>query len=239
MHLLRLLAVAVAAVTGLTPLHAAEGPRSGLTPRRPGPALLDVVAPAFRDAVGQVLRQPTLTARADETEFFAHPNVYDWLLEHPDRAALAWRRMKVPCVEITDRGGRFTWSDGNGSDLAWQTVGRFKDGIVWYATGQVKPGPLLPTAPVKAVAVLHAPRETDPKGAVAELKPTLSVYLLTESKTAAAMVRMLGPAAPRMAEQGAEQLLLFFSGPARYIHRHPERAKDLLAPPAAADPKPR
>jgi hypothetical protein len=216
-------------------LYAGE-PRAALP--HPGAArpaavsVLDVVAPAYRELVSQVLRKPTLTAKASEETFAAHPHVYDWLLEHPDRAALAWKRMRVPCVEIQDIGsGRFHWMDENGSDVTWLAVGRFADGIVWYATGKVKPATMLPTIPVKAVAVLRAPRDAaDPTTKVAHLRPSLSVYLHTDSRAANAILRVIGPAAPRMAEQAVEQLLLFFSGPARYISRHPERAPKLLAP---------
>jgi hypothetical protein len=42
-------------------------------------------------------------------------------------------------------------------------------------------------------------------------------------------MRLIGPAAPRMAQDGAEQMLLFFSGIARYVDRHPSKAKALLA----------
>jgi hypothetical protein len=220
---------ALALCLALTAAPAAEP--LGTTPRPAASVgLLDVVAPTYRDAVAQVVRQPTLSAKAADDEFTAHPGVYDWLLEHPDRASLAWRRMQVPCVEITDLGsGRFHWSDANGSELTWQTVGRFADGLVWYATGKVKPGTLLPMVPVRAVAVLRVPRErVDDKAAV--FQPVLQVYLQTDSRAANAVLRMIGPAAPRMAEQGAEQLLLFFSGPARYLYRHPGESQRLLAP---------
>ena len=40
----------------------------------------------------------------------------------------------------------------------------------------------------------------------------------------------MGPSAPRVAEQGAEQLLYFFNGIARYAQTHPEKAENLLAP---------
>ena len=200
------------------------------TPRPATVGLLDAVAPAYRDAVSQVVRQPTLSAKAADDRFTAHVKVYDWLLEHPDRASLAWRRMKVPCVEITDLGdGRFRWSDPNGSELTWRTVGRFADGLVWYASGKVKPGTLLPTVPVKAVAVLRVTREQwDEKAAT--FQPVVQVYLQTDSRAANAVLRMIGPAAPRMAEEGAEQLLLFFSGPARYLYRHPDEVPTMLAP---------
>ncbi len=135
-------------------------PQQATAVRPASVGLLDVVAPAYRDAVAHVVRQPTLSAKAADDEFTAHVKIYEWLLEHPDRAALAWRRMRVPCVEIADLGqGRFHWADESGSELTWQVVGRFQDGLVWYATGKVKPGSFLPMVPVKAVAVLKVPRE--------------------------------------------------------------------------------
>ncbi|MFO0850331.1 MAG: hypothetical protein U0871_17495 [Gemmataceae bacterium] len=199
---------------------------------RPAVSVVDLVLPQYKAAVAEVVKAPTLSAQASEDPFTAHARVYDWLLDHPDRASVAWRRMNVPCVEIDALGdGRFRWADGKGGELVWRAVGRYADGVVWYATGKVNPGALLPTIPVKAVAVLRAPRapvaNTDGK---AVLEPTLSVYLLTDNRAAQAVLRVVGPAAPRMAEQGADQLLLFFSGPARHVHRHPDQAESLLAP---------
>ena len=38
-----------------------------------------------------------------------------------------------------------------------------------------------------------------------------------------------GDSAPTMAQQGSEQLLMFFSGIAKYAHDKPEKAQSLLA----------
>lgn len=208
--------------------------RRSTAPARSEPAdnsLLNLIHPTFRNAVHEVLQKPTLTSQAKEDSFTAHPQVYDWLVHHPDRTSKAWNRMNVPCVEIREVAGkRYTWTDGEGSDLTWQLVGQFTDGWVWYASGKVKPGSLLPTVPVKAVAILHAPREANLAGS-ARFKPSVKVAILTDSRAANALLRMVGPAGPRMAEQGAEQLLLFFSGVAAYIHEHPEKMEQLLAKP--------
>jgi hypothetical protein len=193
------------------------------------PTLAGVVAPAHREAVTEVVRHPTLTAKAAEEPFASSARVYDFLLDHPDRTAQAWRRMGVPCVEITDLGrGQFGWTDHNGSEIIWQVAGRFPDGLVWLATGKVKPGALLPAVPVKAVAVLHAPRAADKVGTT--LTPSVRVYLLTDSRAATTVLKMFGSAVPKMAEQGAEQLLLFFSGVATYVNQYPDKAEALLAP---------
>ena len=40
----------------------------------------------------------------------------------------------------------------------------------------------------------------------------------------------MGSNAPKMAEQGAEQLLFFFSGVARYLHKNPDKLDATLGP---------
>jgi len=220
---------------GLQPAYSLEpaaptGPRA--TGTEPTADFLAALEPSARDSVAAVMRAPTLTTRATDAPFFAQADLYDWLLDHPDRASLAWRRMGVPCVEIVPlERGRFLWKDEQGSELVWWPVGRFRDGIVWYATGQVKAAALVPTASVRAVAILQCPRQIIlPPSPTATFTPKVLLYLQTDSPAATAALRILGPAVPRMAEQGAEQLLLFFAGPARRIFAYPEEGEKLLAP---------
>jgi len=192
--------------------------------------LSEVVSAPYRDAVVAVAKKPTLTTRGTYPEFLCTPAVFEWLLEHPDRVSLAWQRLKVPCVEIVDSGnGKFTWNDGEGSELSWQTVGRFPDGLVWYATGKVKASAVTPTVPVKAVVVVCYPKKKAEDG-TATFSPVAQVYLQTDSKAANIVLRLLGPTAPKLAEQGAEQLLFFFAGIGKYVQKHPEKYDELLAP---------
>lgn len=196
------------------------------------PTLMDFVVDAHKENVGAVLKASTLSAKASEEEFVAHPAVYDWLLDHPDRTSLGWQRMKVPCVDITDLGkGRFHWADEGGSELHWQSVGDIPNGRIWYATGKVKAAALLPMIPVKAVALLQAPRTAPDKTGLCTFKPVVNVYLQCDSKLANAAMRIAGPSAPKLAEEGAEQLLYYFSGVARYLEKNPDQVETLLAPP--------
>lgn len=218
--------VCVAVSTGPVRAETATpvAPRSN---RAPLAVPIDAVHPGFRDRVVRIVQQPTLVARAAPEEFVA--GIYDWLLEHPDRASLAWRRLGIPCAEITARPqGRFGWSDGQGTEVNWLAVCKTDTCRVWYAEGQAKGGPLMPVVPVKAVVVLHHPKTVAADGG-ARVVHACDVYLHTDSKAAALTARMLGPALPRLAEQGAEQLLLFFSGLTRYFEDHPEDIETLLA----------
>jgi hypothetical protein len=183
-----------------------------------------------RDALNKVMKDPTLTTVSTPEEFIAHPDMYQWLLDHPDRAAAAWRKLGVGAIDIKPlKDGRFRWTDENGSDLVWQNVAQGPTGRVWYAEGKVKPGPLLPTVSVTAVAVLkHSdkPRETGDS----TIQQQIEVFMHTDSKAATLVTKVLGDSAPKMAQQGAEQLLMFFSGIAKYTHDRPEKAKSLFEP---------
>lgn len=231
------LALAPAALPG--DAQAAD-PRAGRkAAAEPNPEFLAAIPAPFRAAVTNIVRAPTLSAKGAEGPFVADPAVYDYLIDHPDRASVAWRRLGVPCVMITDLGGgRFMWADDQGSKLTWQVAAKFADGVVWVASGTIKPGSVLPLVPVQAVAVLRTPRAPVPGDAnAATFEPAVNVYLQTDSRAASTLLRIAGPAAPRMAEQGAEQLLLFFSGPSRYARQHPDEAAKLFAPgPAPAVP---
>lgn len=244
----RVLAIAVGVVGCLSagaaeprPLHAPAPSATQKVPTQTPtkqPTVMDFVAEAHRDTVAAVMKASTLAAKSGEEEFLAHPAVYDWLLDHPDRTALGWQRMKIPCVDIADLGkGQFHWADESGSELNWQTVGELPNGRVWYATGKVKAAALLPMIPVKAVAVLQAPRSAADKNGYCTFKPVVNVYMQCDSKLANAALRIAGPSAPKMAEEGAGQLLYFFSGVARYLERNPDHVEALLAPPKTTKKK--
>lgn len=193
-------------------------------------ALDEVVRPEFQNAVMKVVRQPTIATKAKGEEVVCTVAVYEWMFDHPDRVALAWQRLKVPSITINDLGGgKFAWIDENGSEIVWQTVGTFPDGRVWYATGKVKASKAAPSIPVQGVIVVHHPKKLEKDG-VALFAPTAQAYLHSDSRAANVALRAIGPAAPKIAEDAAEQLLEFFGGIANYVQKHPKQAEALLGP---------
>src|SRR5207302_2040218 len=118
----------------------------------------------YREGVRQTIEKPTLFSQGPVEAFACQPQMYYWLLEHPDRGVLAWRRLGAQCVMISERGtGRFGWTDEHGSDLQWETVYISDKSRIWYAEGKVRPGLLMPLVPVKALVVLRfAEPESEP-----------------------------------------------------------------------------
>ncbi len=190
---------------------------------------LDEMPAAVREQVKQVADHPTLYSRGPTETFPCDPAVYHWLLDHPDRAVTAWRKIGAQCVDITDRGGgRFGWTDGHDSDVHWDTVYK-SDGLrIWHAEGKVKGGPLVPTIPFEAVVVLSHVTGKDEKGRTV-VRHQADLILHTDSKSALVATRVLGPTAPKLAEQYVAQMEMFFSALPWYIQRHPERAEELLS----------
>jgi len=206
---------------------------ASLTTSAPTPLRVDlgqIVTPEFRESVLKVIRNPTLSTSAIGEEVVCTVAVYEWLYAHPDRVALAWQRLKIPSVAITPMGGgKFAWTDENGSEVVWQTVGTFPDGLVWYATGKIKAARATPAVPVQGVVVVCYPKKFEKDG-VALFAPTVQCYMHSDSRAANLILRMLGPAGPRVAEDAAGQLLEFFSGIAAYVQKHPNQAETLLGP---------
>lgn len=191
---------------------------------------VDALPPPLHEKVRRTLTQPTLVTRAAAQEFRAAPAMYEWLVEHPDRAAIAWRRLGVQCSPIQDRGqGRFGWRDDIGSDVQWWVIARSPQARVWYAEGHVKAGPLLPAVPVRSVVVL---RHELPKTDEGVIRHEIDIFCHADSRAAQLAYRLFGASADRLAEQAAEQMLTFFSALAQYCSEHPEEANRLLAPSA-------
>jgi hypothetical protein len=232
---LRKLAFAVGGFAGTVPLAASAEPMSMPAPVLPNSAgmlrvpLNEVVSADYRDAVMKVVQKPTVSTRATAPDVICTVAMYEWLFDHPDRVSLAWQRLKVGAVPIADAGnGKFVWTDENGSEVTWQKVGTFADGLVWYATGKVKPGAAGPSVPVKAVAVLTRAQKAQKEG-VAAFSTSVQIYLQSDSRAANLALKLVGPTAPKVAEQGAEQFLEFFNGIADYVQRNPKKADELLA----------
>jgi hypothetical protein len=206
--------------------------------RAAGLVPLDQVPPQYREEIRTALERPTLFTSGPGEQFLCRPDLYYWFLDHPDRAVVAWQRLGATCLNITDRGrGRFGWADEQGNDVWWEVVYDSPEVRVWFAQGKVKPSAVLPPVPVRAVVVLrHSKAREQADGTV--MFQQADVFAHTDSRTAALVTRLMGPSAPRLAEQGVEQMQMFFSALAWYCQRYPERAASLLeglgAGPAAA-----
>jgi hypothetical protein len=188
-----------------------------------------------RERVRKVILKPTLFTRGPAERFTGCPAMYHWLLDHPDQDVVLWRRLGARCMDIQGHGGGvFGWSDGQGSDVRWWTVHQSADLRIWYAEGSVRAAGILPLVPVRAVVVLHHAEETSPSDRPV-IRHQADLFLYTDSKTAAVVARLMGPSAPRMAEQCAGQIEMFYSALTWFLDQHPVKAQSILTGVLPAD----
>jgi hypothetical protein len=184
----------------------------------------------------QMMERPTVQARGPAETFSCTPEQYLWLLDNPDRAVLAWRKLGAKCVSIQRRGaGKFGYVDEMGSDVSWETIHQGPGLRVWFAEGKVKASTVLPLVPVKALVILRHSAGKMPDGDIVVQHQT-EVVIHTDSKAAAGVTKLMGQSAPRLAEQGLSQLQLFFSALSCYVDRHPEKAEALFRDEAVQTP---
>lgn len=178
----------------------------------------------------KMMEKPTLVARGPAEQFVCMPEQYYWLLDHPDRAVIAWRRLGAKCVSIDRReGGKFAYVDDTGSDVTWETIHQSPKGRIWFAEGKVKASAVLPVVPIKAMIILH---HNDAKAAdgTTIVNHQADIVIHTDSKVAATATKLMGQSAPKLAEQGLGQLQLFFAALSCYLERHPDRVESLFRP---------
>jgi hypothetical protein len=195
-----------------------------------GPLItLEEIPPAYRDRCKSLLEKPTLRAQGPAEVFAAKAPTYIWLLDNPDKATTIWHMMGAPCADVTRRpDGAFGWTDGNGSDLRWDTLERSGTRRVWYAEGKVKVTMLLPAATVRALIVVHHHLEPGHDRAGRDrVFHRVDFALQTDSHLLGLASRLMGHNAPRMAEQFCTQIQTFFGGLAWYLDDDPERAAPL------------
>jgi hypothetical protein len=191
------------------------------------PVPIDDLPKGARDSVRAVLEHPTLHTSGPTESFTCKPTQYYEFLEHPDRAVALWRKLGAKCLSISDRGkGRFGWSDEHGSDVHWDMVLSSPKTRIWYSEGQVRPNVWLPTVSFQAVVVLHLTETKDADGRPM-VQHQAELFIHSDNKTAALAARLLGPSAPRMAENYITQIQTFFSALSWYCDQHPEALEGL------------
>ena len=176
----------------------------------------------------QMMEKPTVQARGPTETFTCTPEQYCWLLDNPDRAVTAWRRLGAKCVSIRKRApGKFAYTDEIGSDVTWEAIHQAPGIRIWFAEGKVKASPVLPLVSVKALVILRYEEGKTSEGLVM-VQHHAEIVIHTDSRAAAGITKMMGQSAAKLTEQGLSQLQLFFSALSYYVDRHPERVEALF-----------
>lgn len=200
----------------------AVGALAWASPAMPGwrASLLPLGMPsAERTRLVQMAETADVATRVDAEPFPARPEVFEYLLDHPEFATHVTQALRLARYRI--------WSTPEGLflDDGWGTRGRFwvvhaaQGTRVIIARGEYRQA-LLPTIGGEAVTMLEY-GFTPAAGGRSVVRTTVTGFLRLDSRTAAFVLRVVSSVAQQKADLEARRLMKVFARASRLIDENP------------------
>lgn len=168
-----------------------------------------------------------MSAQAAGEPFLARPDVFEFLLDHPEFATHVTRALKMARYRIWRGSDGGLWLDDG-----WGVVGQFSivhaaSGTrVVYAHGQYQSG-LLPSIRGQAVVVIEY-RLSPAADHRSLISPAVTGFVRLDNKIIALAGMLAGPIATAKAEKEARGFARLFSRVSRAIEENPARVHEAV-----------
>jgi len=166
------------------------------------------------------MHAPTLSRRTGAVKFLSKKEVYEYLLDHPDVAAVAARALKAGEYQIKKaEGGSYWATDGKGVNGYFRVIYRSKNERIFLLDGAYHPG-WLPSVPAKAIVALgfeHKSRETEEYVA-----NNVDATLKIDNSLVAFLARLLHGIMGDLMEKRMNQVLALAAKVSEKAYRDPE-----------------
>jgi len=192
---------------------------SGALATRPSPTLPAQIPAGERARLQEVAEAASVSARAAGEPFIARPDVFEFLLDHPEFATHVTRALKLARYRIWRGPEGGLWLDDG-----WGVLGQFS--VVYstsgtrvaYAHGQYQSGllpsikyGLSPTADHKSL-----------------ISPAVTGFVKLESRIVALAGMLAGSVATAKAEKEAKRLVKLFAKASRAIEDNPAHVHEVV-----------
>jgi hypothetical protein len=179
-----------------------------------------------RARLERVTESATLATRYEARPFAARPDVFEYLLDHPEFATHVTRALRLARYRIWREADGLWLDDGWGARGRFEVVHAAPGMRVVYARGEYEQR-FLPDIAGEAVVVFEFTAQAD-AGGRAEITPVVSGFLKIDNRLLAAAGRLASAIATAKAEKEAQRLLKVFARTSRAIEENPGRVWDLL-----------
>ena len=200
---------------------------SGALATRPSPTLPAQIPAGERARLQEVAEAASVSARAAGEPFIARPDVFEFLLDHPEFATHVTRALKLARYRIWRGPEGGLWLDDG-----WGVVGQFS--VVYatsgtrvaYAHGQYQSG-LLPSIKGQAVVLIEygLSPTADHKSLIS---PAVTGFVKLESRIVALAGMLAGSVATAKAEKEAKRLVKLFAKASRAIEDDPAHVHEVV-----------
>ena len=193
---------------------------SGALATRPSPTLPAQIPAGERARLQEVAEAASVSARAAGEPFIARPDVFEFLLDHPEFATHVTRALKLARYRIWRGPEGGLWLDDG-----WGVLGQFS--VVYstsgtrvaYAHGQYQSG-LLPSIRGQAVVLIEygLSPAADRRSLIS---PAVTGFVRLDSKVIALAGMLAGSVATAKAEKEARRFVKLFARASRAIEDNP------------------
>jgi hypothetical protein len=200
---------------------------SGALATRPSPTLPAQIPAGERARLQEVAEAASVSARAAGEPFIARPDVFEFLLDHPEFATHVTRALKLARYRIWRGPEGGLWLDDG-----WGVLGQFS--VVYstsgtrvaYAHGQYQSG-LLPSIKGQAVVLIEygLSPTADHKSLIS---PAVTGFVKLESRIVALAGMLAGSVATAKAEKEAKRLVKLFAKASRAIEDDPAHVHEVV-----------
>ena len=200
---------------------------SGALATRPSPTLPAQIPAGERARLQEVAEAASVSARAAGEPFIARPDVFEFLLDHPEFATHVTRALKLARYRIWRGPEGGLWLDDG-----WGVLGQFS--VVYstsgtrvaYAHGQYQSG-LLPSIKGQAVVLIEygLSPAADHKSLIS---PAVTGFVKLESRIMALAGMLAGSVATAKAEKEAKRLVKLFAKASRAIEDNPAHVHEVV-----------
>ena len=210
--------IAVGTCLALWP-PAAAAPRAAFS-------LPQQIPPTERGKLEQVIDNAFVATRMEAEPYPARPEIFEFLLDHPEFATHVTRALKVARYRIWRTPEGLFLDDGWGTQGHFEVVHTEAGMRVMYARGRYDP-PLLPAIQGQAVVVMeYGFRPTGERHTI--VATTITGYVKLENRFLRIVGTLVNPLAQAKADREARQLLKVFARVSRAIDERPDEVYEAV-----------
>jgi hypothetical protein len=190
-------------------------------------ALPRQVPPSERARLEKVVNSAFASTRVEHEPYPARPEVWEYLLDHPEFATHVTRALKVARFRVWHDGTELRVDDGWGVTGQFTIVHAERGMRVLYARGQFDPK-LLPEIHGQAVGTLEYTFRQDETGRTV-VATAASGYVQADNRALNTLARVAAPMVQAKADKEAGFLLRTFARVTRAIEEDPARVYRLVS----------
>lgn len=214
-------------VAGLLVLAVASGSGSAQAP-----ALPSDLPPGQQARVHAVASRAAVSTRVEGEAFTARPQLFEFLLDHPQLASDIARTLRYGRYRIWRSNEGLVLDDGWGATGTFEIVHAAKGRRVVYARGRYESG-WLPDIHGRAVVAVDYEVTPSDDGQIL-IRPTVTGFLRLDTRFADSFARMAGALAQAQADKKARRLARTFAKTTRAIEADPAGIYTLVKPVTSA-----